>query len=54
MTQMLQTFSHSLSSDQLGEFEGLLATASLAGAANKQAPYASRRQRRMTRRRRFV
>lgn len=52
MTTMLQTFSFSETSDETGEFEGLVA-ASLVRGNGKRMPEASRRQRRMTRRRRF-
>ncbi len=52
MTTMLQTFSFSGDTEETGEFEGLLA-ASLVRGAKTRMPEASRRQRRMTRRRRF-
>ncbi len=52
MTTMLQTFSFSQNTEETGEFDGLLA-ASLVRGSDKRMPEASRRQRRVTRRRRF-
>jgi len=52
MTTMLQTFSFSHNTEETGEFEGLMATASLKSGNDKRMPEVSRRQRRMIRRRR--
>lgn len=53
MTPLLQTISFSQNSEELGEFEGLMA-ASFVPSSKKRKPEISRRQRRTTRRRRFA